>query len=247
MRGSSDSCGCFPTGQPYPGIAHLLRSPLAGVASELDPSSAWFDHTIAMIDTETTGRIAMQDRIVEIAIVTGKQGKILSRDTWLVNPQCPIPPEASAVHGIFEDDVKDMPTFDAVAPEVVKRFENAIPAAYNASFDRGFLLAEVKRSGRTDLLDVPATRDRVVWLDPLVWARELFAAEKSRTLAAMAQRLGVKLQQAHRATDDAEAALEVMYAMARDERVPTEYGALIQQQTRLARAQDEARNLWRRR
>jgi DNA polymerase-3 subunit epsilon len=200
-----------------------------------------------MIDTETTGREAAEDRIVEIAVVLGQNGQVISRDTWLVNPERPIPPESSAVHGISDNDVRGKPTFSDVCDEVLKRLAGAIPAAYNAAFDRGFLLAEIRRTGRRDLLDVPATRDRVAWLDPLVWARHLHPDEKSRTLGAMAALLGVKLEKAHRAFDDAEAALLVMYKLAENDQVPKRYGDFIQEQIRLARAQDEARSMWRHR
>jgi DNA polymerase-3 subunit epsilon len=247
MRGVADVCGCFPTGRQYPGIAHLIRTTLLGVAQELEPSVPWAAHPIVMIDTETTGREPAEDRIVEIAIVTGRDGKVLSRDTWLINPQRPIPEDSSAVHGIRDEDVRDKPTFADVCPEILERLAGAVPAAYNAAFDRGFLLAEIKRIGRGGLLDVPATRDRVVWLDPLVWARHLYPEEKSRKLTSMAELLGIELQQAHRATADAEAALLVMYKMAEQDRIPKGYGEIIQEQVRIARSQDEARNMWRRR
>lgn len=247
MRGVADVCGCFPTGRQYPGIAHLLRAPIAGVAQELDANAPWVDHDIIMIDTETTGREFAEDRIIELAVVKGRNGRIVSRDTWLINPGRPIPPDSTAVHGICDADVIDKPAFAAVCAEILERLAGAIPAAYNATFDRGFLLAEVKRALRTGSLDVPATRPRVVWLDPLVWARLVFSEEKSRKLSAVAELLGVELEHAHRATADAEAALLVMYKLAEDARVPKTYGALIQEQTRLARLQDESRMVWRNR
>lgn len=247
MRGVAEVCGCFPTGRQYPGIAHLIRAPLVGIAREIEASEPWVAHPIVMIDTETTGREPAEDRIVEFAIVTGRDGRVVSRDTWLLNPERAIPEESSAVHGIHDEDVRGKPTFADVCGEILERLSNAIPAAYNAAFDRGFLLAEVKRAGRGDLLDVPATRDRVVWLDPLVWARHLYAEEKSRKLGSMAELLGIELEQAHRATADAEAALLVMYKLAEQDRVPKLYGDFIQEQMRIARAQDEARSMWRRR
>ena len=57
--------------------------------------------------------------------------------------------------------------------------------------------------------------------------------------------LGVALETAHRATDDAEAALKVLYTFARDVRVPKSYAGLAQEQRRLLRLQDEERNRWR--
>ena len=247
MKGVVEVCGCFPTGRHYPGIAHLMRSPTAGIARELEESSPWAALPVAMIDTETTGRDATVDRIIELAIVVGRDGHVVSRDAWLINPGRPIPADSTKVHGITDDDVKDKPLFADVIAEILAKLEGVIPAAYNASFDRGFLLAEVKRVASPGLADVPAVRDRVVWLDPLIWARHLHAAARGRKLGDMAEMLGVTLDQAHRATADAEAALQVMYKLAEDERVPSGYGPFIQEQIRLARAQEEARKMWRNR
>lgn len=245
MKGIAQVCGCFPTGLHYPGIAHLMRSPIMGVAQDIEASASWRDLPVAMLDTETTGRDPNEDRIVEIGIVIGRGGEVVQRHAWLLNPGRPIPAEATAVHGISDKDVRNKPSFADVCDEVLKALQDAIPAAYNATFDRGFLLAEVRRCGGQ--VDAPAVRDRVVWLDPLVWARHLYASAKSRRLGEVAEMLGVQLENAHRATDDAEAALRVMYKMGEDERIPTEYGTLIQEQMRIARAQEEARRIWRNR
>ncbi len=247
MRAGTESCGCFPTGRHYPGIAHLLRAPTVGIATEFDETAGWTDIPIVMIDTETTGREASTERIIELAIVRGRGGQIESRDAWLINPGRPIPPDSTAVHGIKDADVADKPSFADVCSEILLALQGAVPAAYNASFDRGFLLAEVRRAGRREEIDAPAVRDGVAWVDPLIWARHLFASAKSRRLTDVAQLLGVELEQAHRATADAEAALQVMYAMGKDHRVPPSYGAFIQEQMRLLRAQDEARAMWRNR
>lgn len=56
MRGSTEGCGCFPTGRHYPAIAHLLRTRVAGLAEEIDAMSPWVDLPVVMIDVETTGR-----------------------------------------------------------------------------------------------------------------------------------------------------------------------------------------------
>jgi DNA polymerase-3 subunit epsilon len=60
----------------------------------------------------------------------------------------------------------------------------------------------------------------------------------------VAARLGVKLEQAHRASDDAEAALMVLFALGRDPRVPRSYGALVQEQRRLGLMQADERRRW---
>jgi DNA polymerase-3 subunit epsilon len=230
----------------YPGIAHLLRTRLVGVARDFDPDTPWVEYPIVMIDVETTGRDPASDHVVELAVVRGEKGEVISRNAWLINPGCPIPEESVSVHGIRDEDVKDKPAFAAVSAEILRALRGALPAAYNASFDRGFLLAETRRA-QTELPDdVPSIRDDVVWIDPLVWARHLMASAKSRKLADVAERLGVELEQAHRATADAEAALRVLYSLGDDERIPATYGALIHEQVRIGRAQEEARQMWRR-
>jgi DNA polymerase-3 subunit epsilon len=242
----ADPCGCFPTGRHYPGIAHLLKVRAVGVASEHDAGGAWVDIPIALIDTETTGRDPAADRIVEIGIVLGLRGEVTGRFSKLINPGRPIPPEVSAVHGIRDADVAGQPTFAEIAGEVLEFLGNAVPAAYNAAFDRGFVFAELERAGVRPEAPPPAMRREVDWIDPLAFARELYKHEESRALGDMAARLGIELERAHRATDDAEAALKILYTFAKDPRVPRAYAGLIQEQRRLLRLQDEARKLWRR-
>jgi len=242
----TDPCGCFPTGRHYPGIAHLLQVRAEGVASEFDASLPWAEQPIAFLDVETTGVDSTRDRLIEVGVVIGRGGEIVARHNWLVNPAMPIPPQSTAVHGITDADVADKPPFSAIAGELVAVLENALPAAYNASFDRGFILAELERAGFKPSAPPPALRREVEWIDPLVFARELYKSAQSRALGEMAARLGIYLENAHRATDDAEAALRVLYALGQDPRVPGPYGALIREQRRLARVQEESRFMRRR-
>ncbi|HEU4408709.1 MAG TPA: 3'-5' exonuclease [Polyangiaceae bacterium] len=250
MKSTTDGCGCFPTGRHYPGIAHLLRVHVAGVADELAADAPWEGQRIAFLDTETTGRDSATDRILEVGIIIGEGGRVLERYNWLVNPGVPIPEAVSKIHGITDEAVRDKPPLAAVAPEIVAALRGAIPAAYNASFDRAFLRAEMARAGAlapaAGTRAPPALREGIEWIDPLVWARFLQREERSKTLSEVAARLGIKLENAHRASDDAEAALLVMYALGRDERVPRAYGQLIREQRRLARMQEEDFAKWRR-
>jgi DNA polymerase-3 subunit epsilon len=204
------------------------------------------DHPIAFLDVETTGRNPANDRLVEVAVVIGRGGEVLARQSWLINPGRPIPPESTAVHGIKDEDVAGKPSFVEVADEILAALAGAIPAAYNASFDKGFLLAELERAGVRPEMPPPAMRREVDWIDPLTFARELYKKEESRALGDMAALLGISLVNAHRATDDAEAALRVLYALSKDSRVPRAYGSFVQEQRRLLRIQDEARARWRR-
>lgn len=243
-RALSDGCGCFPTGRHYPGIAHLLKVSIRGLAEGIAPDAPWQEIDIALLDVETTGRDASVDRVVEVGIVVGRHGEVVARYNWLINPGIPIPGDVSAVHGITDEMVKDKPRFEDAAPEIAQALRGCVPAAYNALFDRAFIMSEFSRA-KADVTGVPALARDVEWIDPLVWARDIQHDEKSRALGDVAARLGVKLEQAHRASDDAEAALRVMYALGRDPRVPRAYGALVQEQRRLAQAQADQRRMWR--
>jgi DNA polymerase-3 subunit epsilon len=234
-----DGCGCFPTGRHYAGIAHLLRAVTRGLLEELAADAPWAEIPIALVDVETTGRDASVDRVVEVGIALARGGEIVERRNWLVNPGRPIPKEASDVHKITDEDVKDAPSFEAVAAEILAMLAGAVPAAYNAAFDKAFLSGEMARAGHT-------LRRDLEWIDPLVWAREIQQGERSRALGEVAARLGIALENAHRASDDAEAALRVLLALGRDMRVPRTYAALVQEQRRLGLAQaDERRLKWR--
>ena len=246
-RGSAEACGCFPTGRHYPGIAHLLRAVIRGIADEFVSDTPWSEIPIALLDVETTGRDASKDRVVEVGIAVGKNGSVIARYNWLINPGIPISEESRAVHHISDDDVKDSPRFEGIAHEIATALEGCVPAAYNAAFDRAFLANEFARipgHGQSGAKLPPGLRRDVDWVDPLVWAREIQRAEKSKALAEVASRLGVKLERAHRASDDAEAALLVLFALGADARVPRTYGAFIQEQRRLALLQADERRFW---
>jgi DNA polymerase III subunit epsilon len=236
--------GCFPTGRHYPGIAHLLRVAALGLADGFAGDHVVADLPIVAIDTETTGRDPATDRVVEVACVRWERGEITLRKSWLVNPGRAIPKEAFDVHGISDEAVKDAPAFAAIVPELLEAMTGAIPLAYNAEFDRKMLTSELARLAATPS-PPPAFQKNVEWIDPLVWARELQKLEKSRALGEVAARLGIEISQAHRATDDAEAALNVFVRFQDDTRLPKNYGAFLNEQRRLARAFEQERVRWR--
>ena len=259
---ATDGCGCFPTGRHYAGIAHLLRTIVRGLCEEFASDTTWRDLPIALVDVETTGRDASVDRVIEVGIAVGRGGEIIARYNWLINPGVPIPDEAKAIHGISNEDVKDAPRFGTIMHEIAAALSGCVPAAYNAAFDRAFIVNEFNRAAATAGTEggaeggdtaktnahgnnCPALRRDVDWFDPLVWAREIQREEKSKALGEVAARLGVKLENAHRAKDDAEAALLVLYSLSSDTRMPTSYGAAVQEQRRLALMHADERRFWR--
>ena len=80
------------------------------------------------------------------------------------------------------------------------------------------------------------------WIDPLVWVRELYP-EQSAKLGEICKHLGIELEDAHRASHDAEATGKVLLSMS--DRMPGTYGELIRVQTRYAAQQDVDMAMWR--
>ncbi|MCH2109601.1 MAG: 3'-5' exonuclease [Polyangiaceae bacterium] len=245
MKGSMDGGGCFPTGRHYPGIAHLLSVSFEGLAKEWPADTPMTDIPYASLDTETTGRSADADRVIEVGIVIFRDGEPTEQKGWLIQPERPIPPDATAIHGITDADLEGKPIFSEVMPEILETLQGVLPLAYNASFDRGFLMEELKRAGTPEELP-PAFRRKVRWADPLTWARELQKEHRSRALGDVCERLGISLENAHRATDDADAAGRVMAAFLKDQRVPPTYGAFMKEQERLDKQFAFERQRWRR-
>jgi DNA polymerase-3 subunit epsilon len=241
MRGSfEDVCGCFPTGRHYPGIADLIAQSvieIEGLSRHLEASVGWAAEKLAVIDFETTGLSHEQDRVIEVGVACFVRGELSALKNWLVNPGMPVPEQARAIHNISDDELVHAPTFGQIVAELEAVIEGHLPVAYNAQFDRNFLHAELVRAGRTHQNDAPPAFDAsVVWVDPLVWARELHKDERGHRLGEVCARLGVALETAHRAASDAEATGRVLLALA--PRMPASYGELIRLQTQYAARQD---------
>ena len=94
----------------------------------------------AVFDCETTGIDPERDEIVSFAVVRlDAGGEEFARLASLVRPSQPIPPEATAVHGISDADVAAAPPLSEIAPEVLALLEGAVFVAHNASFDLAML------------------------------------------------------------------------------------------------------------
>jgi DNA polymerase-3 subunit epsilon len=244
MRGSSDVCGCFPTGRHYPGIADRMRDAntrVDGMAAGFEPGAEWATSPFVVVDFETTGLDANVDRIIEIGAACFRNGVLEESKFWLVHPGIPIPPETTEITGINDEMVKDASPFAQVIQDVLPFLEGRIPVAYNYFFDSRFLWAEARRAGLQ--ASAPALAQDGVWIDPLVWARELQKDEKGHKLVDVAARLGVPLENAHRASHDAEATGHVLLKLA--SKMPTRYAELLRVQKRYAATQDLDMAAWR--
>ncbi len=93
----------------------------------------------AVIDVETTGFCARNDRVVEAACVHVDNGEIAATWATLVNPGRSIPQYATRVHGITDADVANAPPFEFVQRKLFERCAGALVVAHNAAFDLSFL------------------------------------------------------------------------------------------------------------
>jgi len=166
----------------------------------------WQELPLAVVDVETTGLDPTSDRVIEIAIVHMQAGEVTDVFATLVNPEQEVPEEVVKITGIKSEDLVDAPRFGAIAAEVRARLLDRVLVAYNLAFDRAFIHEELTRAG----LDLPAG----IPIDPLVFIRELHKSQGSKRLSAVAERLGIPLDNAHRAQDDAVVAGKVLYAIA---------------------------------
>lgn len=168
--------------------------------------SSFMEVPVAVVDVETTGFDSENDRVIEIAVIHMQGGVVTESWGSLVNPDRDLPEDITRITGIKPEDLVDAPRFATVAAEVERRLAGRVFVAYNLTFDRAFVTAELNRAGGR----FPCDR----FLDPLVFVRELQRGAGSKKLGAVAERLGISLANAHRATDDAEAAGHILYHFA---------------------------------
>lgn len=102
---------------------------------------------IVFLDLETTGIKVATDKIVEICMLRQNTDGSTKIKTLRINPEMPIPPEVTAIHGISNEDVKDCPVFRQVAGEIAQFMENCDLAGYNSNhFDIPLLVEEFLRA-----------------------------------------------------------------------------------------------------
>lgn len=147
-----------------------------------------------VLDVETTGLDRNTDKIVELAWLQVSGGEILNRFSTLVNPEMPIPPEASDINGICDADVKQAPTYSQITDTVSMELLDQIVVGHNVQFDLAFI---------KNLIN--AKDHRIVYVDTLALAKKVFPGLKSYALDALCAELSLPVNSSHRASQDAEA------------------------------------------
>jgi len=176
--------------------AHSADEPLGGLS-------------YVVVDTETTGgRSLMGDRITEFAAVVVRGGEIVELYETLVNPQRSIPPFITQLTNITWDMVKNAPTFDRIAPDVLRVLEGNVFVAHNATFDWRFVTAEVSRSTGRQLQGRRLCTVKI--------ARKVLPQLPRRSLDYVARYYGVEIPNRHRAAGDALATAKCLLRMMSD-------------------------------
>ena len=159
---------------------------------------------IVFLDLETTGVDTAKDRIVEISMVkVMPNGEEIVR-TRLINPQMHIPEDATAIHGITDEDIKDAPTFAQIAKSLSQFIEGCDFGGFNSNrFDLPMLVEEFLRVG----VDVDFRRRKFIDV------QNIFHKMEQRTLvAAYRFYCDKELDNAHSAEADTRATYEVLKA-----------------------------------
>jgi len=186
----------------------------------------WKGRAIVAFDTETTGLQPFAgDRIIEFAAVVLKldgDGQIVHREdhSFLVNPGIPIPRKVTEITGISDADVAGAPSFEAVADAIEAILRDSVSVAHNYPFDLAFLTKEFQRIGRW-------WPEPIAEIDTVDLSLRCFPDARSHRLADVCSRVGVVLDGAHRATNDAAACGEVFAALTRRFEVEDDLQAML--------------------
>jgi|TARA_B110000977_G_scaffold184320_1_gene247868 DNA polymerase-3 subunit epsilon len=141
-----------------------------------------------ILDTETTGlEVRQGHRIIEIgAVLLNDRKKSEEHFHTYLNPSRLIDAEASEVHGIYNKDLEDKPSFDEIAEEFLEFVEGSTLVIHNAAFDVGFLNSELKMASSK----YPMLEEICEIEDSLMIARDKFPGQRN-SLDALANRFEV--------------------------------------------------------
>lgn len=168
------------------------------------PPAIQLDRPLVFIDVETTGVNIVTDRIIEIAMIRINPDGQKDIKRKLINPEVPIPPQATAIHGITNEMVKDAPTFKQVVNEITQFIQHCDLAGYNSNrFDIPIFAEEMLRTGISWKIEDARLLD----------VQKIFHLMEQRTLSAAYKfYCNKQLEGAHSALVDVSATWEVLEA-----------------------------------
>jgi DNA polymerase III epsilon subunit family exonuclease len=156
----------------------------------------------AVVDVETTGMRAEGHRVIEVGVVVVQGARREMVFDQLVNPRRPVPRAITGVTRITDADVRDAPTFDQIADDLLAVLAGRVFVAHNARFDWSFLAAELRRTRGTLLAGPQLCTARL--------ARRLVPEAESCGLDWLSNWFGLENPARHRAGGDAWATADLL-------------------------------------
>jgi predicted DnaQ family exonuclease/DinG family helicase len=157
------------------------------------------------LDLETTGLDNKNDRIMEIGAIKFIGGRATEEYSTFVNPTTPIPGAITTLTGIKNEDVATAPTFESIAAKLIDFIADLPLCGHQVEFDINFLNEEYKRASLPKVF--------MKQIDTALLARIVMPALTRYTLKYVARTLGIPLDRAHRALDDARASGNVAISL----------------------------------
>lgn len=177
--------------------AHLVDD-MAQVLKEVNEED--MDQEFVVFDIETTGFSSTEDSIIEIGAVKIKEKQIVDHFSELINPNRDIPPVITELTGITNAMVYDKDPIEIVLPKFMEFSKGCVFVAHNSDFDTSFIREKCKNQG----LDY----DHIA-VDTVELSRALLTDLKRHKLDVVTKKLGISLENHHRAVDDAEATAQI--------------------------------------
>lgn len=153
-----------------------------------------------VFDIETTGLSPRKCEITEIGAVKIMDNEIIGRFSALINPEVDIPEQITKLTGISNELVKDKPTIGCVLPKFLEFVGDVPVVAHNAKFDTSFIKEKAMKFN--------LRFDNTI-IDTLSLSRLLLPNLKKHKLDIISEYLQIKLENHHRAVDDAEATAHI--------------------------------------
>ncbi len=165
-----------------------------------NPKEYSLNDAFVVFDIETTGFSAIDHRIIEIGAVKVVNGQIVDTFSTFVNPKMPIPARITELTQITDEMVEDAPFASEAIPDFLSFVGDAVLVAHNANFDMSF----IKQKGAELGIEKDYT-----YIDTVAMAKVLLTNIAKFTLDNVAKHLKIKLDNHHRAVDDAGCTAEI--------------------------------------
>ena len=158
--------------------------------------------TFVVVDVETTGMSAIDDRITEIAMMKVHDGTLADEFSTLVNPLLTIPAYITSMTGIDNVMVRNAPPAREVVPFIAEFLGDAIFVAHNAAFDWGFVSHTARRERGIELDNQRLCTVKL--------SSRILPHLPSKSLGPVAEHLNITIPERHRASGDAYATALVL-------------------------------------